>query len=73
MQNLKAWTGEYGARIRLNAFHAMGSTGAMVQMAEIGGYFYICWFSDFDGGKYAADLTEHMHSLGITHEEYKKI
>jgi len=65
--------GDYGTRIRLNAFHAMGSSGVMVQMAEIGGRFYICWFADFDGGKYIADIAEHMHSLGIPHTEYRKI
>ncbi|MCI1721895.1 MAG: hypothetical protein LKM35_00500 [Lachnospiraceae bacterium] len=65
-------TGEYGSRIRLNAFHAMGSTGAMVQMAEIGGIFYLCWFGSFDGKEYAADLAEHMRNLGMAHAEYRK-
>lgn len=65
-------TGEYGSRIRLNAFHAMGSTGAMVQMAEIGGIFYLCWFGSFDGKEYAADLAEYMRDLGMRHAEYRK-
>lgn len=66
-------TGEYGSRIRLNAFHVMDSAGTMVQMAEVGGSFSICWFASFDGEKYVADLAAHMRELGIPHAQYKAV
>ncbi len=58
-------TGEYGSRIRMNAFHAMQEKGIMLQITEVGGYFYIDWYQGFHGEEYVLAMRDILQERGI--------
>ncbi|MBQ7584526.1 MAG: hypothetical protein IJT24_07925, partial [Lachnospiraceae bacterium] len=58
-------TGEYGGRIRMSAFHVMQEKGIMLQVTEVGGYFYIDWYQGFHGEMYAKAMRDLMKEAGM--------
>ena len=58
-------TGEYGSRIRMSAFHAMQEKGIMLQVTEVGGYFYIDWYQGFHGEAYVLAMRDVLAENGI--------
>lgn len=58
-------TGEYGSRIRMNAFHVMQEKGIMLQITEVGGYFYIDWYQGFHGEDYVLAMRDVLQENGI--------
>ena len=58
-------TGEYGSRIRMTAFHAMQERGLMLQVTEVGGYFYIDWYQGFHGEEYVLAMRDILAESGI--------
>ena len=58
-------TGEYGSRIRMTAFHVMQEKGIMLQVTEVGGFFYIDWYQGFHGDKYAKKMRNLMREAGM--------
>ena len=65
-------TGEYGKRIRMTAFHAMQEKGIMLQAAEIGGTFYLCWYQGFRDDCYVRAMTEEMTALGMPGARFER-
>ena len=59
-------TGEYGERIRMTAFHVMQEKGIMLQMTEVGKFFYIDWYQGFPGDFYATAMRDLMREAGMT-------
>ena len=59
-------TAEYGDRIGMTAFHVMQEHGIMVQVTEVGGYFYIDWYQGLHGDMYAKAMRDLMKEAGIT-------
>ena len=58
-------TGEYGSRLRMTAFHAMQEKGIMLQVTEVGGFFYIDWYQGFHGDVYAKEMRNLMREAGM--------
>jgi hypothetical protein len=58
-------TGEYGNRIRMTAFHVMQEKGIMLQVTEIGNFFYIDWYQGFHGDMYAKAMRDLMKEAGM--------
>ena len=58
-------TAEYGKRIRMTAFHAMQERGIMLQVTEVGEYFYIDWYQGFHGEKYVLAMRDVLAENGI--------
>ncbi len=58
-------TAEYGSRIRMTAAHAMPEKGLMLQLAEIGGVFYINWYQGFHGDRYIRALRDLLAEAGM--------
>ena len=58
-------TGEYGDRIRMSAFHAMQEKGIMLQVTEVGSFFYIDWYQGFHGDMYAKAMRDLMRDAGM--------
>ena len=58
-------TGENGSRIRMTAFHAMQERGIMIQVTEVGGYFYIDWYQGFHGEEYVLAMRDVLAESGI--------
>ena len=58
-------TAEYGNRIRMTAFHVMQEKGIMLQVTEIGDYFYIDWYQGFHGEKYVLAMRDVLAEKGI--------
>ena len=58
-------TGDYGSRIRMNAFHVMQEKGIMLQITELGGYFYINWYQGFHGEEYILAMRDILQEKGI--------
>ena len=58
-------TGEYGSRIRMTAFHVMQERGIMLQVTEVGGYFYIDWYQGFHGEEYVLAMRDVIAESGI--------
>ena len=58
-------TAEYGNRIRMTAFHVMQEKGIMLQVTEVGDYFYIDWYQGFSGEKYVLAMRDVLAEKGI--------
>ena len=58
-------TGDYGNRIRMTAFHVMPDRGIMLQVAEVGGYFYIDWYQGFHGEDYVLAMRDILAEKAI--------
>jgi len=58
-------TASYGNRIKMSAFHAMQEKGIMLQVTEVGGYFYINWYQGFHGDMYAKAMRDIMKEAGM--------
>ena len=58
-------TGEYGNRIRMTAFHVMQEKGIMLQVTEVGSFFYIDWYQGFHGDMYAKAMRDLMKEAGM--------
>ena len=50
----------------MTAFHVMQEHGIMVQVTEVGGYFYIDWYQGLHGDMYAKAMRDLMKEAGIT-------
>ena len=59
-------TAEYGNRIRMTAFHAMQEKGIMLQVTEVGEYFYIDWYQGFHGEEYVLAMRDVLAESGIS-------
>ena len=58
-------TGEYGNRIRMNAFHVMPEKGVMLQVTEIGDTFYIDWYQGFHDTTYICAMRDELSKMGM--------
>ncbi len=58
-------TASYGNRIKMSAFHAMQEKGIMLQVTEVGDYFYINWYQGFHGDMYAKAMRDIMKEAGM--------
>ena len=59
-------TAEYGNRIRMTAFHVMQEKGIMLQVTEVGEYFYIDWYQGFHGEEYVLAMRDVLAENGIS-------
>lgn len=66
-------TAEYGNRIRMTAFHVMQEKGIMLQVTEIGDYFYIDWYQGFSGEKYVLAMRDVLAEKGISGIKVERI
>ncbi len=66
-------TGDYGNRIRMTAFHAMPEKGFMLQVAEVGDYFYIDWYQGFFGDMYAKAMRDLMIEAGMENTSIERV
>ena len=66
-------TAEYGSRIRMTAFHVMQERGIMLQVTEVGGYFYIDWYQGFHGDVYAKAMRDLMREAGMSNARLERV
>ncbi|MBR3039288.1 MAG: hypothetical protein IKI20_01340 [Lachnospiraceae bacterium] len=59
-------TGEYGNRIRMTSYHCMQERGVMLQVTEVGEYFYIDWYQGFHGEEYVLAMRDVLAENGIS-------
>jgi hypothetical protein len=59
-------TAEYGNRIRMTAYHVMQERGIMLQVTEVGEYFYIDWYQGFHGEEYVLAMRDVLAENGIS-------
>ncbi len=66
-------TASYGNRIKMSAFHAMQEKGIMLQVTEVGDYFYINWYQGFHGDMYAKAMRDIMKEAGMKSTRLERV
>ena len=66
-------TADYGNRIRLTAYHAMQEKGIMLQVTEVGEYFYIDWYQGFHGEEYVLAMRDILTKNGISNVKVERV
>jgi hypothetical protein len=49
----------------MTAFHVMQEKGIMLQVTEVGSFFYIDWYQGFHGDMYAKAMRDLMKEAGM--------
>ena len=57
----------------MTAFHVMQEKGIMLQVTEVGEYFYIDWYQGFHGEEYVLAMRDILTKNGISNVKVERV